>query len=162
VGPCDVNRNVTRQIESMKTFDIKPKIGVGPILIGMTREEVRQHLGPPDGDDDEREWYLDDMAIDFDSSGKVKFIELAESENYKARLNGKCLHDLEADEAVAHVQAIAPYNQNDPELGYTYLFPDLQLSLWRPVIPDNEQDPNDPTGRRFESVGVGGDGYFDT
>jgi hypothetical protein len=144
----------------MKTFDINRKIGVGPIRLGMTRDEVRQHLGQPDGDDDEREWYLDDMAIDFDSSGKVIFIELAESDNYKATLNGKCLHDLPASDAVAHVTAIAPYNENDPELGYTYVFPDLQLSLWRPVIPDDEQDADDPNGRRFESVGVGGDGYF--
>ena len=47
VSADSLNRAVTRQIESMKAFDIKPKIGVGPILIGMNREEVRQHLGPP-------------------------------------------------------------------------------------------------------------------
>lgn len=152
---------VIRQSQLMKTFEIKPKIGVGPIRIGMTRAEVREHLGQPEADDDKREWYLEDMAINFDPSGKVTFIELAESENYKATLNGKCLHDLDADEAVSHVQKIAPYDENDPEFGYTYLFPDLQISLWRPVIPDSEQDPNDSTGRRFEAVGVGGDGYFD-
>lgn len=145
----------------MKTFEIKPKIGVGPIRFGMTRAEVREQLGSPEDGDSDREWYLEDLAIDFDASGRVSFIEIAESENYKATLNSKCLHDLEADEAIAHVQAIAPYDENDPELGYTYMFPNLQISLWRPIIPDDEQDPEDPTGRRFEAVGVGGEGYFD-
>lgn len=144
----------------MKILDINPKTGVGPTRFGMTRDEVRQHLGQPKGD--EREWYLDDMAIDFDSSGKAVFVELAESGNYKAVLNGKCLHDLNVDDAVAYVQAIAPDNKNAPEPGYTYVFPDLQISLRRPVIPDDEQDPEDPTGRRFESVGVGGESYFET
>ena len=69
---------------------------------------------------------------------------------------------MNADDAVAHIQSIAPYDANDPELGYSYVFPGLQLSLWRPVIPDAEQNADDTTGRRFEAVGVGGEGYFDT
>ncbi|MFH5802962.1 hypothetical protein [Alienimonas sp. DA493] len=144
----------------MKTLEIKPRIGVGPIRFGMTRDALRKHLGEPDADDAAREWYLEDMAIDFDPSGSVVFVELARSENYKAMLNGKCLHELDADQAVAHLQAIAPYDENDPELGYAYRFPELQMSLWRPAIPDGEQAPDDPTGRCFESVGVGGEGYF--
>ena len=146
----------------MQKLEIMPKIGVGPIRIAMSRAEVREHLGAPEGDgNEEREWYLEDLAIDFNSSGEVEFIEIAESDNYKAILNSKCLLDLDAEAAIAHVQAIAPFDENAPEFGYTYVFPELQISLWRPVIPDEEQDPDDPTGRRFESVGVGGDGYFD-
>jgi hypothetical protein len=145
----------------MQTLDIQPTVGVGPIRFGMTRAEVRKHLGSPDGDEeDDREWYLEDLAIDFDVEGKVAFIEIAESENFRAVLNGECLHELDADSAVAHVERSAPYDANAPEPGYTYVFPLLQLSLWRPVVPDTTQDADDPTGRRFEAVGVGPTGYF--
>lgn len=148
--------------ERMRTLEIRPKEGVGPIRFGMTRAEVREHLGQPGGDDAEREWYLKDMAIDFDTSGRVEFIEIAESENFRATFNGRCLLDLQADDAVAHLTAFAPYGEHDPELSYTYVFPDLQVSLWRAVVPDGDQDRDDPTGRRFEAVGVGRDGYFVT
>ncbi len=68
----------------MHTFEIHPTVGVGPIRFGMTRPEVRALIGAPDGDGDEdREWYLDDLAIDFDDSGRVAFIELAESEKFQ-------------------------------------------------------------------------------
>lgn len=145
----------------MRTLEILPKQGVGPIRFGMTRAEVRKQLGPPDdGKGEDREWYLDDLAVDFDGDGTVEFVEIAESENYRATFEGECLHELEADAAVAHVSAHAAYDENDPELGFTYVFPELQLSLWRPLIPEPDQDPEDPSGRRFESVGVGRDGYF--
>ena len=146
----------------MHQFEIVPGQGVGPIRFGMTRSEVRNHLGPPeDNEDAEREWYLEDLAIDFDPSGKVKFIEIAQSENLRGLIGGMSLLDVDADDAITHVSTMAPWDDNDPELGYSYVFPKLQLSLWRPMIPEDDQDADDPTGRRFESVGVGADGYFD-
>lgn len=145
----------------MQTFDIRPTLGVGPIRFGMTRDDVRELIGPHDGDgDEEREWYLEDLAIDFNADGKVAFIELAESENFRALLDGECLHELDADSAVAHVEKLASFDPNGPEPGYTYIFPKLQLSLWRPVVPDASQVPDDPTGRTFEAVSVGPVGYF--
>ena len=81
----------------MQTFEIQPKIGVGPIQFGMSRAEVREHLGQPEGGNDEdREWYLEDLAIDFDDAGNVSFIEISESENYTATFNGQCLLSLPA------------------------------------------------------------------
>jgi hypothetical protein len=152
---------VIRLKNPMHTFEIHPTVGVGPIRFGMTRPEVRALIGAPDGDGDEdREWYLDDLAIDFDDSGRVAFIELAESENFRAILHGECLLELDVDSAIAHVEKSAPFDPNGPEPGYTYVFPNLQLSLWRSVVPDSCQDADDPTGRTFEAVGVGPDGYF--
>jgi hypothetical protein len=116
----------------MQAFVILPTVGVGPIRFGMTRAEVRQLIGPHDG----------------------------ESENFRATLDGECLHELNADSAVAHVERVAPLDHDAPEPGYTYVFPTLQLSLWRSVVPDASQDVDDPTGRTFEAVGVGPKGYF--
>ena len=48
--------------------------------------------------------------------------------------------------------------KNDPELGYSYIFKKLQMSLWRRLITDNEQDVN---SGKFEAIGIGVDGYFE-
>ena len=145
----------------MKKFAIEPLVGVGPIKFGMTRKEVRKHIGKPDGKiDEDREWYLDGIAIDFDGDGRVAFIEIAESDSYQVLFNGKCLHTMKADAAVRHLEKSAPYDPENPELGYSYIFPSLEISLWRQAIPDEDQEKDDPTGRTFEAVGVGPSGYF--
>jgi hypothetical protein len=149
-------------IESVEDFDIIPHQGVGPIRLGMSRADVHEHFGKPDHVDDAREWFLDGFAVDFDSSGVVEFIELAESTRFKALFNGQSLHELDADDAVALVVADAPFDEDDPELGYTYVFPKMQMSLWRPMIPDTEQSPDDPDGRHFQAIGLGRKGYFDS
>ena len=146
----------------MEEFDITPHRGVGPIRFGMSRAEVHERLGKPDHVDDAREWFLDGFAVDFDSIGVVEFIELAKSPRFKALFNGHCLHELDADDVVALVAGSAPFDEDAPELGYTYIFPKLQLTFWRPTVPDQGQPPDDPDGRHFHAVGLGREGYFDS
>ena len=45
----------------------------------------------------------------------------------------------------------------DPEVGYSYIFPSLELSVWRPPLPNNTSDPD---GRCFRTIGVGRKGYY--
>ncbi len=145
----------------MRRFEIQPKVGLGPIRFGMTRAEVRAELGAPESEHDEREWYLEDMAVDFDADGRVEFIETAESAHFEVVFMDSNMHAIAANAAVVLLQTVAPYDDSAPELGYSYIFPSIQLSLWRPVIPDAEQDPEDQNGRRFEAIGIGREGYFD-
>jgi hypothetical protein len=136
----------------VKTFGISPLEGVGPVRFGMTRDEVHAALGTPETVDDGREWFLDGFAVDFDSSGKVELLEFAASEQFRVLFHDQCIHELAADDAVALVSQHAIYDANDPELGYTYMFPKLQLSLWRPTT----EEPH------FHAVAIGRDGYFDS
>ncbi|MCA8993088.1 MAG: hypothetical protein KDA88_13950 [Planctomycetaceae bacterium] len=145
----------------MKTFEIEPLKGVGPVRFGMSRDEVRKLLGTPDSVNDNREWFLDGFAVDYDSTGKVEFVEFAISSKFRVAFKGKCLHEMYADDAVAFVSEFAPYDATDPELGYTYMFPKLQLSLWRPTMPEPDQPEDAPAGRRFHAVGAAADGYFE-
>lgn len=133
----------------MVTYDIEPHVGVGPIKLSMSHGEVRRLFGEPRAVIDGREFYFDGFFIDFDSAGQVEFIELAESRHFRALFRGACLHELPAEEAVQLVSRYGEYDRNDPEPGYSYIFVDLQLSLWRGT-----------TDRRFEAVGVAVDGYF--
>ena len=146
----------------MDDLEIQPLVGVGSIRFGMSRADVHDALGQPDDVHNQREWFLDGFAIDFDSDGTVEFMEFAESESFRVCFQGQALHELDADDAVALLSSSAPYDADAPEFGYTYIFPKLQVSLWRPVIPDEQQPDDDPTGRKFEAVGVGRAGYFDS
>ena len=58
-------------------------------------------------------------------------------------------------EAVTTVAAHAPFDPDDPELGHSYVFKALDLSLWRPV-----DDEDEPEGRTFMTVGIGRRGYY--
>jgi hypothetical protein len=50
------------------------------------------------------------------------------------------------------VSGAAAYDPTEPELGHAYIFPDLDLSLWRPVLPES---PEDLEAREFSTIGFG-------
>jgi hypothetical protein len=144
----------------MTTFEITPHVGVGPINLGMTREEVHFLLGDPQHAGGGREGFLRGFMVDFDDKGRVEFIELACSEMFKATFHGICLHEVPAKEALDFLCRFDKYDESDPELGHSYVFLDLQMSLWRGTRPAPDQHPDDPDGRYFEAVGIAVDGYF--
>ena len=145
----------------MIEYEIVPHVGVEPIRFGMTREEVHAEFGLPEFTSrDNREEFMNGFMVDFNAGGAVEFIELAKSYQFRALFNNRCLHELLADEAVAFVRQYDHYKEDDPELGYSYLFLDLQLSLWRPTVPETAQPLDDPDGRYFYAVGLAKDGYF--
>lgn len=142
----------------MKHIEIEPNVGVGPIKLGMSKAEVIDLFGKPEYENNERSAYMAGFMVDFDESNHVEFIELASSDLFAALYKGKNLHNLTASEAVEHVSKFDSYDKNDPELGYSYVFKNLQLSLWRGTLPGNEQDED---GKYFESVAIGVSNYFE-
>ena len=55
------------------------------------------------------------------------------------------------------MRGVSDFDADDPELGHSYVCPALDLSLWRPVVPEG---PADDEGLTFRSVGVGRLGYY--
>lgn len=141
----------------MKRFEIVPRVGVGPITIGMAKAEVHTIFGSPEFEWANRAGYLGGFFINFSDIGQVEFIELAKSDKFVATFLGQDLHRLEAQGAVDFVSAHAAYDEKDPELGYGYVFPELQMSLWRSAMPDDDSEID---GRYFDTVGIGCDGYY--
>jgi hypothetical protein len=134
---------------AMESYDVKPHMGVGPIELLMPRAEVHRIFGDPKWVRHEREAFLEGFFVDFDPAGHVELIELGKSRHFRALFHGVCLHEVPAEEAVSFVSRYGEYDINHPELGYSYVFPDLQLSLWRGT-----------KDRSFEAIGVAVDGYF--
>ncbi len=144
----------------MKCFEIKLGIGVGPVHLGMDRNDVLSVMGEAEFSNDESDGFLSGFRVYYDTSNKVEFIELADSSEYEALFNGRCLHHMPADEAVEYLSTLDSFNSKDPELGYSYTFRNLNMSLWRGTKPDSEQPIEDIDGRYFEAVAIAVEGYF--
>lgn len=148
----------------MREFTIEPLVGVGPITFGMTRNEAKAALarmGQRKAVARSRNtdcYFRNAFQVSYDRDDRVEFIETAQSTAFQVLFHGKTLHDLPAEEAVQFVSQFAKYDRKRPEQGYTYVFPNLQLSLWRAVLPSADGD--DSAGRHFEAIGIGKKGYF--
>ncbi len=144
----------------MKLFHIKPGIGIGPIEFGMSINDVHLVLGEPEISEKDKEIYLGGIIVHYSSHGKVEFIETASSDQYQCLYQDQCLHNMLADDVLELVCQQHEYDKTDPEVGYSYIFLQPQLSLWRGTMPEEDQEDDDPEGRYFEAVGLAMTGYF--
>jgi len=148
--------------EMKHLFEIEPGIGIGPVKFGMHQVKVRQIMGQPDWQrDDNNDGFLSGFRVDYDLNNQVEFIELSNSDEYEAYFKGVCLHKVLASEAIEYVSKWDSYYKDDPELGYSYIFLNLQLSLWRGTLPEAKQPDENVDGKYFEAIGLGTTGYFD-
>ena len=175
---------------STPTFDVEPLRGVGPVRLGMTRDESRAAMGLPfesfqksPGDAALTDAYLDSsFQVFFDREDRVDFIELSAGPDCVALYRGTPVLELPAEEAVALLARDAAPDLSEPEDETSVVFPALELSLWRPFAPDDEgDDPFDDDedwsdsgyepielepeeqgydGRTYATIGVGKRGYF--
>jgi hypothetical protein len=134
-------------------FQIEPGIGVGPVKLGMSKDAVHAALGIPKSSRDGREGFLDGFFVDFDDAGFVEFIELAKSGDFTALFEGVSLHDLAADEAVQFVSRFDQFSNNNREHGYSFIFPKLQMSLWRGRFPKRIKMRTTPMGDISKPLG---------
>jgi hypothetical protein len=143
-------------------LDIRPHHGVGPLRLEMSRLECRAASGGTHSEfsktvDAERttDELFGAVHVYYDDQDRVEYIEIARSADVRATFDGTPLLELAPAEAVAKVAAHAPFDEDDPELGCSYVFKALDLSLWRPV-----DDEDEPEGRTFMAVGIGRRGYY--
>jgi hypothetical protein len=140
-------------------YRIEPHLGIGPVRLAMTRDAARaamRGLGQSYREDRRAKrdlFHGNAFQVFYDATDTVEYIQLARSGDIDASFEGQRILDIPADDAVRFVERFAPYSTSNPELGWSYLFPALDLSLWRPVTEGEE-------GRTFASVGVGRAGYY--
>jgi hypothetical protein len=146
-------------------YEVIPHVGVGPVRLGMSREEVRRLM--PGEPSCFRTWpYTGPEADTWHDGGfqvhyageppAVAYILLCRGLGVRALYRGLSVFDADAAEVVRLLSREASFDDRDPELGYTYVFPALELSVWRPVVPG---PPGDEDGRHFSSIGIGVRGY---
>ncbi|WP_134687566.1 hypothetical protein [Brevibacillus migulae] len=130
----------------MLAFVVEPKKGIGPIHLGMSKEEVDNCLAEYDtkyyDSFRDKNFFKNTYKVEYDSEGKVIFIEVSSYEGngkFSCTIMNMDIFETKVDDLVESIDKISPYDRNDWELGYTYHFPELQLCFWRPNIL-TEQD----------------------
>lgn len=152
----------------MPVVTIQPLVGVGLVRFGMSPEEVRLVMPEPPRSFRKRRtsryktdaFFHDAFQVSYD--GDLPTVEFIELQGHSAvRPFYRHVHVLAtpADEVVAFISRDATFDANDPEFPSTYTFRDLQLSFWRPIIPESADDE---IGRCFSTVGIGRRGYYDS
>lgn len=145
-----------------KEFLLDPLNGVGPVRLGMSRETVRAVCGPPtvtfhktpNSRYPTDAWFENDFQVFYEGDEPtVSFIELCNGHNLEAVLFGLPLFATSVPALIAEIRRRAKLDETDPELGYSYTFPTLELAFWRPDN-DDEETPY------FATVGIGIVGYF--
>jgi hypothetical protein len=150
------------------SFDVVPFVGIGQIRFGMIRQDVRSVL--PDPVSSFARWqaapnstdaFLDHaFQVDYNAAGEVEYIELSRRGPFDVFYKGTNVFVTEVVQLVDFIFLDAPYDDDDPELGSSYIFPRLALSLWRENVPEDNLDEDDQ-GQFFDTVGIGKPGYYD-
>jgi hypothetical protein len=145
----------------MKTFVFEPLRGIrGSVQFGMSREEVRAVLAPESpapfsrGGTSVDAFYEACLQVSYDTHGKVEFIEFARG--LAVLLDGFDVLGSEAATAIDHLKKQHELDAESTEPGYTFQFLDIELGLWRPVLPEEGSSE----GLYFESAGFGRAGYY--
>ncbi len=145
-------------------WTLEPLIGASQVRLGMTLKEVVQILGPLDepltpmwGSKSQfGGWHKNAFAVHF--SPRAEYISISRGVGLSASLLGVDVFNTPASDVVAALVALGhQFDEDDPELGHTYVFPAIQVDLWRPVTPESEDDVE---GRYFDTVGIGAQGYW--
>ncbi len=140
-------------------YEITPLLGVGPILLGMTQNEVHAALGEPGfsyrktlSSEHVTDCYHQNACQIFytGSSPCVEYIELSRSNEFSVFLMSKDVFTSDANELVRYISEVAKFDTEDLELGYSYIFRSIALSIWRPDIQNSN----------FSTVGIGIRGYY--
>lgn len=147
----------------MDKIVIEPHIGIGKLKLGMKREEVHQLFGPEFETVNDEEigivdfYFSETIQIHYDENLQVEFIDLVYdlSNEFEVVFNGMDVFKTPANDLVNEIAKITPYDGTS-ELPYEYIFKEIDLELWREILPEED----DEDGLYFDTVGIGVKGYF--
>jgi hypothetical protein len=146
----------------MKSFEVSPLVGVGSVKLGMAQAKVHAVMGQPlvsfkkvpTSRHPTDAWLQNGFQVFYGGSEPVvEFIELSRGCGFEAVCFEQRILSTPALAVVEQLKVITPFDPTNCELGYSYVFPEWELSLWRPDIEE-------PEGRYFATVGIGCRGYF--
>lgn len=163
---------------------IEPNVGIGKVKLGMTREEVHRVMGNNYFSFTRNAvnidaYYSSCFQINYDKNYVVEFIEMANgiAGHFQVVFEEVDVFKTKAEALVAYVEKFAGYDKDSAESksGYSYIFKDIGLSLWRPRVFKEEflqeswfqelkQEIKEDEMKYwyFEAVGLGRKGYWDT
>ena len=151
----------------MKTYVVEPLVGIGPVRLGMSREEVKRtmpdpphsFLKTPHSRHETDSFHGSSFQVFYTGeSPTVEYIELSGGAEVRALFGEQSMFETPANELIAVLADQHALETDDDSSPCDVLFPGLQMSLWRPYTPES---PTEEDGRYFATLGLGVTGYFD-
>tara|TARA_R110001592_G_scaffold341938_2_gene631382 strand:- start:296 stop:805 length:510 start_codon:yes stop_codon:yes gene_type:complete len=165
-------------------FKIEPHIGAGDLKFGMSRDEIQQILGTPEHTSKQMimdygdfsisipakdGYFKNELQISFDDNNKANFIEFTGKDSEFTEV---FLKDIEVFKTPAFelIQKISnstssEFDNEDDEIPYSYVFPSIDLAVWRQVIPKQDEQKEEISesdeGKYFWTIGIGIKGYYE-
>jgi hypothetical protein len=133
----------------MENILIEPGVGVGTIKLGMSREEVdlciQAYTNAHQKLYYDNEYFHYAFKIEYDQNERASFIEVAShvKEEFNCLVNGIDVFNTKAEELVKAFDKISPYERDHADLGWTYFYPKLGITLWRSRVfiePDIDEE----------------------
>ncbi|QSX37861.1 hypothetical protein [Shewanella sedimentimangrovi] len=144
----------------MQQFEIKPFFGMGPIKLGSAYTDVESVLGNPVSKvkrDEITQYHYKAFCIHFNDAGKVEFIAATLDPDYEISFLEIDPLRTPASEVIDRVSGFYQFDEDDWELGYSYIYQDIQVCFYRPTTPENDDDAD---GKFFDVVSVAEKGYW--
>jgi hypothetical protein len=164
-------------------FDIKPHVGANHIEFGMTKENVRKILGAPAYSSEKSVfkfeeisiptpatdgYFENELQISYDDNNQVEFIEFSGrgSQFTTVYLDNIEVFKTPAKQLINTIEQLrlAEYDKTDEEIPFSYVFRNIDLAVWRQVVPDLDEDkeeiPEIEEGKYFWTIGIGSKGYY--
>ena len=140
----------------MKNYEVIPLQGVFPVALGMTRGQVHSELGrcassfhktassaqPTDA------WFNNSFQVFYAADETVKYIELSCNKEFSVSCMGVSVFNAQVTSLIERFEQYAAVDTSDPEHGFSFIFPSLELSLWRPEIEGER-------ALYFSTIGIG-------
>lgn len=129
----------------MDDLIIEPRVGIGTIKLGMSKNEVedcfKSYTIQYNKSERDPDYFQYAFVVEYDSSEEVNLIGVIfhAKDEFNCLFKGIDVFNTKAEELVETIDKISPYDRNHPDIGWMYTFPKLGLSLWRSRI-FNEED----------------------
>lgn len=112
------------------------------ILLGSSRESVRNILGKPDDLQGSYYYYNSELRFDFNKRNELEFIEFLAGNEGKLQpeIYGIYPFSIEADELYAVLSEHNRGEIDDSENGYSYAFLEISVGIFRRRIPEDVEE----------------------
>lgn len=141
-----------------------PRRGIASLVFGMSLPEVKDILGEPSAPPRLAfgsagvlvvHWCKNVLALDF--APDLSCVEISRGEGFDPEIDGVHVLRSEVDLVIEALRVRGwDYDRHDPEPGYSFVYPQLDIALWRPVISHDSTEE----GRFFSTFAIGREGYF--
>ncbi len=147
-------KNEMNELRS-KSWDIRENEGIGPITLDNTRAQIRSMLGQPSHVSRSMDYYYNNLIQVEYKKKQVVFIQIDRGSKFNVCLRQHDIFSTPVEELLEFICDITNYDEDDPELGTSFIFPEIGVSFWRQVIP-SESEPD--LGRFHHAGSIGHQG----